>query len=580
MGKFFSARVAVTLPLVAVLVFGAVGAQAAPGDLDGSFGAGGTVVTPISPGVSHELADGMALQADGKIVVVGVAVISGSNDVSLTTRYNPDGSLDASFDGDGKVTTGFGAGTSFAHGVVIQPDGRIVVAGAANSSDSGNNFDFALVRYNADGSLDTSFGSGGMVTTDFGSYDSVMDIALQPDGRIVVAGWAHSARFGVARYNADGSLDASFDGDGMVMTDIGERGAWLQALAIQPDGRIVVAGCTRDWGGNNCDDFALARYNVDGGLDTTFGSSGIVITTIGTGTGDGVGSVLIQPDGRIVAVGISDSREVTREDVALVRYHPDGSLDTSFGAGGIVVTTLSPGADGALDAVLQPNGKIVAIGLADMGAETGFDFALVRYNPNGSLDTTFDNDGIVTTDVAGANTDAAFAGALQPDGKIVAAGWVATAGGYAFGLARYGGDPITNQPPVCTAVAPNISILATPNHALQLITLNGATDPDGDALTLTITGVTQDEPVNGTGDGDTSPDAQSGPASNQVYIRAERSGKGDGRVYRIAFTVTDSKGGTCSSTSTGSGSVTISVPRSQNGSAAVDSGAVFNSFGF
>lgn len=577
MGTFFSTRITVTLPLVAVLAFGTMGAQAAPGDLDGSFGAGGTVVTPISPGVSHELADGMALQADGKIVVVGFAVMPGGN-VFLVTRYNPDGSLDTTFDGDGKVTTGFGAGGSYAYAVVIQPDGKILVVGNADTPSSTN--DFGLARYNVDGSLDTSFGIGGKVTTNFGSYDFAADVALQTDGRIVAAGWANSSRFGVARYNADGSLDASFDGDGMVMTDIGERGAWLQALAIQPDGRIVVAGCTRDWGGNNCDDFALARYNVDGGLDTTFGSSGIVITTIGTGTGDGVGSVLIQPDGRIVAVGISDSHDATGEDVALARYYADGSLDASFGAGGIVVTTLSPGADGAMDAVLQPNGKIVAIGLADMGAETGFDFALVRYNPNGSLDTTFDNDGIVTTDVAGANTDAAFAGALQPDGKIVAAGWVATAGGYAFGLARYGGDPITNQPPVCTAVAPNISILATPNHALQLITLNGATDPDGDALTLTITGVTQDEPVNGTGDGDTSPDAQSGPASNQVYIRAERSGKGDGRVYRIAFTVTDSKGGTCSSTSTGSGSVTISVPRSQNGSAAVDSGAVFNSFGF
>jgi uncharacterized delta-60 repeat protein len=213
------------------------------------------------------------------------------------------GELDTSFDDDGMVTTDFG-GLDEALGVAIQADGKIVAAGRGTAVG-----DFALARYNRDGSLDTSFDGDGKVTTDFGSpFDVALGVAIQPDGRIVAAGTAAGDDFALARYNRDGTLDTSFDGDGKVTTDFGAMDAALGAPAIQPDGKIVAAGYTTAGG-----DFALARYNRDGSLDTSFDGDGKVTTDFGSPF-DVAAGVAMQPNGRIVAAGGDGG------DFALARY--------------------------------------------------------------------------------------------------------------------------------------------------------------------------------------------------------------------------------------------------------------------
>jgi uncharacterized delta-60 repeat protein len=376
-------------------------AAAAPGDLDASFDSDGKVTTDFG---SSESAFAVAVQPDGRIVAAG-----GSDGDFALARYNGDGSLDTSFDSDGKVTTDFGAFAG-ALAVAVQPDGRIVAAG-----ESGG--DFALARYNRDGSLDTSFDSDGKVTTDFGGSEVATAVAVQPDGRIVAAGFRDLVDFALARYNRDGGLDTTFDSDGKVTTDFGAAED-ASAVAIQPDGRIVAAGESQGGFGR---DFALARYNVDGSLDTSFDSDGKVTTDFGVL--DAASDVAIQPDGRIVAAGNSGGFGFSR-DFALARYNRDGSLDTSFDSDGKVTTDFG-GSEVATAVAVHPDGRCVAAGGSDE------DFALAGYKVDGSLDTSFDSDGKVTTDFGG--FEFASDVAIQPDGRIVAAG---NSGGD-FALARY-----------------------------------------------------------------------------------------------------------------------------------------------
>ena len=269
---------------------------------------------------------------------------------------------DPSFGSGGVVTTSIGGVDDEAHAVALQPDGKIIVGGYCQSSPLG----FALVRYNPDGSLDTSFGSGGKVTT--GNNGMVNALALQPDGKIVAAGesWNGSTNyvFALARYNADGSLDTSFGSGGVVMTTVfPSNSAQAYAVAVEPDGKIVVAGRAYD---AVREEFALARYNADGSLDTSFGSGGIVTTAFGTGDAAGYG-VVVQSDAKVVVAGYSSS-DPLHTDIALARYDANGSLDTSFGSGGTVTTAIGGADDEAYAVALQPDAKIVAAGESDAWA--------------------------------------------------------------------------------------------------------------------------------------------------------------------------------------------------------------------
>ena len=382
------------------------------GLLDTSFDTDGKVTTAVGSGNDH--ANSVAIQNDGKIVVAGYSVNGSINDFAIT-RYNANGLSDNTFGANGKVTTVIGTGNDIANSVAIQNDGKIVVVG---QSSNGINYDFAITRYSANGSLDTSFDTDGKLTTAIGSgNDQANSVAIQNDGKIVVAGQSLNGSnydFAITRYNANGSLDTSFDNDGKVTTAIGTGNDIAYSVAIQTDGKIVVAGYT---GTGVNSDFAVIRYNTNGSLDNSFDNDGIVTTAIGT-TSDIAYSVAIQSDGKIVVAGYTGI--VINSDFAVTRYNANGSLDTSFDMDGKVTTAIGTGTDIANSVAIQNDGKIVVTGYSSNGANN--DFAVTRYNANGSLDTGFDTDGIVTTDI-GSNSDLAKSVAIQNDGKIVVVGY-------------------------------------------------------------------------------------------------------------------------------------------------------------
>ena len=444
-------------------------AHAAAGDLDTSFGTGGIQTTPI--GTGSDFAFAVAIQTDGKIVAAGQGT-SGPSTVVAVARYTIDGALDPSFGTGGKQTTDIGAGIESAVGVAIQADGKIVVAGI---SSDGTNYDIAVVRYNTDGSLDTNadddplvhFDTDGIQTTPIGAGDDIATgIAIQTDGKIVIGGYSDNGTnydFAVVRYNTDGSLDTSFGTGGKQTTDIGAGNDVAEGVAIQSDGKIVTAGYSL----NGVDpDFAVVRYNTDGSLDTNadddppvhFDTDGIQTTPIGAGY-DLARAVVIQTDQKIVAGGTTDNG--TNYDFALVRYNTDGSLDTSFGTGGKQTTPIGAGDGSALEVVIQTDGKIVAAG---QGTNGTIDFAVVRYNPNGSLDTSFGTGGKQTTPI-GALDDRAYTVAIQANGNIVVAGASNNGTNYDIALVRYLGASAPINPPANIA-PPTITGTATVSSTL------------------------------------------------------------------------------------------------------------------
>jgi uncharacterized delta-60 repeat protein len=361
---------------------------AVPGALDTTFSSDGKARTNFTAG--DDAGNGIAVRPDGTIVVVG-----GANfDEFAVARYADDGTLDSTFSGNGEVRTDLSSGRDFANGVALQVDGKIVVAGRSG----GTGGRFGLVRYNTDGTLDTTFGVDGKVRTNFTAGDDVANgVALQPNGKIVVVGSANFDKFAVARYNDDGTLDSTFSTNGKLVTNFSIVSDWANAVAIQANGKIVAAGGD-----------GKVRTDFDAEQDVAFG-------------------VAIQTNGKIVAAGGGD---VSGPTFALARYNTNGTLDTSFSGNGKVRTDFSRGLDAAHGVVVQADGKIVAAGHA------GFDtFALARYTAGGALDSTFSGDGKLRTNFSRGH-DFANGAALQVDGKIVAAGRVGGRGGR-FGLARY-----------------------------------------------------------------------------------------------------------------------------------------------
>jgi uncharacterized delta-60 repeat protein len=396
----------------------AAGAQG--GALDSSFGGDGKVTTDVT--VRGDFATEVAIQGDGKIIVVGGASWE-KNPKFVLVRYNADGTLDTSFGGDGKVTTDFTRREDAAYGVAIQADGKIVAAGDAGLR-TGNSH-FALARYSSDGTLDTSFGGDGKVTTQFTRKDDpVSSLVIQSDGKIVVAGAAAwngtNGNFALARYNADGTLDTGFGGDGKVTSDFGGRREFANAIAVQTDGKLLAGGLVRFSKTAGRGRFELVRYNVDGTRDMGFSSDGR-LTTDFTRWHDSVQGLAVQVDGKIVAAGVAGYGG-SNPNFALARYDQDGALDATFGGDGKVTTNFTAGYDEAWDVELQPDGKIVAGG--DTAGEGGR-FAIARYDTNGALDVTFSGDGRAVTNFT-RHDDFAYGLALQADGDALlvgASGW-------------------------------------------------------------------------------------------------------------------------------------------------------------
>jgi uncharacterized delta-60 repeat protein len=340
-----------------------------------------------------------------------------------------DGDLDPTFGFGGKVVTDLGHSTDWANAVAIQPDGKIVVVGTTYKQNDYSSEDFAVARYNPDGTLDSTFGRGGKVRTDFPDLAAVpSSVVIQPDGKIVVAGgtfplFTFAGNFTIVRYNSNGRLDRSF-GDNGIVTTVFDAGSYAFAVALQSDGKIIAAGTVFvDFiiGEQSDTDFALARYNRDGSLDTTFGSGGLVSTDF-LGKEDDAFSVLIQPDGKIVAVG-SANDPATFYDFAAVRYLSNGTIDGTFGVSGTVKNDFGDqNFDRARSAVLQPDGKIVAAGFAISHGGGVQNFALARYRSDGVLDSSFGRTGMaqITFDSCCQSANQVL---LQADGKLIAVGY-------------------------------------------------------------------------------------------------------------------------------------------------------------
>lgn len=410
----------------------AASAAAAAGALDPAFGNGGMVVTDLG---GQDTGQAVATEPNGRIVVAGVTTSGGGFGDFGVARYRPDGSLDPAFGNGGIAQTDFAGGYDAATAVAIQ-NGKILALG---QTGVGFSADFGLVRYKPNGSLDGSFGNGGKVTTDFGavlpSDDAAGALAVEHGGKILAAGGVFtngSAGFAVARYRRDGSLDPSFGTGGKVIVDFGP-GLHPSApgLVILSDGRIVVGGSS-NFGATSLYSFTLVMLRSDGALDQSFGNSGIVTTSFGPGPLAPealLGDIALQK-GNIVAGGSAITAAGTTE-FALARYDLSGNLDPSFGAGGKVLTGFG-GTQAQIQGLELDGPLLVAAGYATTGI--GTDLALARYQPNGSLDTTFGLGGEVLTDFGGSD----LGNGLTLDGAgIVVAGQTDAGGSYDFALARY-----------------------------------------------------------------------------------------------------------------------------------------------
>ncbi len=407
--------------------------QAAAGDLDPTFGISGKVTTDFSTNLDD--AQAIMIQPDGKIIAAGTNGV----DFALA-RYNIDGSLDLTFATNGKTTTDFfGVPEDRVFSIALQPDGKIIAAGRARSNiNSTNPLGFAMARYNSDGSLDGSFGSGGKVYTQIlGQQDVARAIAIQSDGKIVLAGSAVNSGstfdLAVARYNSDGSLDSTFGVGGRLTINTG-GGSGAFAVSTQSDGKIIVAGSF--FNSVTGFDFALLRFNNDGVLDATFGNNGLTTTDFFNHPLDEAFAMAMQPDGKIILAGVTGDSGITFRDFALARYSPNGVLDSTFGNDGRVMTDFSGNLDIANGVAVQADGKIVAGGSINTFSIDS-DFALARYNSNGSLDPFFGMGGKITVDFSG-KLDQVSEVAIQSDGKIVVAGNSFNSGGIDsdFALAR------------------------------------------------------------------------------------------------------------------------------------------------
>ncbi|HVK85840.1 MAG TPA: hypothetical protein VM513_17090 [Kofleriaceae bacterium] len=359
-----------------------------------------------------------------------IGTAAAQSEISVTV-IGPPGSLDTSFAG-GRVMLGPGGSDDYGYAVAVQADGKVVVAGRSAERLG----DFALIRLERDGQLDLTFGDNGRVLTDFaGKSDEIHAIALQPDGKIVAAGVTTGATtsndFALARYLPNGTLDPDFGNGGKVMTVLGNDSDNANALVLQADGKIVVGGDSNRGASQTGVDFALVRYLPSGALDTGFGDQGISFTAINAnGARDSIYALAlqtIQGEERILAAG-------GEGDFSVVRYDGDGFIDNTFNFDSGMLSNIFGSTIGAARAItLTPSGSIVLAG------QVQNDVALVQLDDSGHLDPLFGTGGKVITKISTTNWDAAQAVTIDSLGKIVVAGWVYEGASSAgnFALLRY-----------------------------------------------------------------------------------------------------------------------------------------------
>lgn len=386
-----------------------------------------------------------ALQPDGRIVLGGYG--SCGNFVCFAViRYTEDGALDTTFNGNGKVVTAFGNSKSYISAVEIQSDGKIVAAGyAAYRHPTGSYFSrvFALARYNPDGSLDNSFGEGGKVQTNLRSYLSELKaLAIAPDGKIVVAGRSNSSAV-VARYNADGTLDNTFAKNGRFTYS---PSLVANAVLVQPDGKIVFAGY-RSGNPSHYTNYLTARLNENGSFDTSFNGSGIASAPTSL-PGTYIAHALVrQPDGKLLVSGSWYGY------AGMYRYNPDGTLDKNFGTGGFSYFYSNPNYH---KIAIQSDGKIILAAGNYQRPLGRRGFLLIRLNPNGTVDQQINTSGMIIT-ALGKGEDIATGVVIQPSGRVVATGYSSDS----TGLGRFAAVGYTPEARLDDTFGNNGKVLST-----------------------------------------------------------------------------------------------------------------------
>lgn len=391
---------------------------AQPFNFDPAFGENGyALVNSDLDGAMNEIAS----LPDGSVLCAGLARATNNAFDYFLCKFSSNGIRDTTFGNAGYLTTPVSADADRAHAFALQADGKIVVAGFAFIN---GNWDFSVVRYHPDGSFDQDFGANGIVTTDLheGLDDFAYDIKIQPDGKIVVAGYTYTGSnttegdLALVRYLPNGALDESFGEDGIFISSYPGNDR-ASAMLILPDGKILCSGWEAS-PNTGYATFMLTQYTTDGVADSGFGQNGRVTTNVGAYFNLAY-DLLLQPDGKIVVAGNSFTG-ITNNMVA-VRYHPDGSLDLSFGFFGIVIFSEFETSE-AFAIAQQPDGKLLLAG--SVGAYPFQDFAVLRLMPNGAPDFSFGVNGflaLVRGGLAG-NSDELYCIALQADGAILAAG--------------------------------------------------------------------------------------------------------------------------------------------------------------
>ncbi len=501
------------------LAWAAFALHAQQGSLDPTFANGGIGRYSFTPESDATIPHAFMVQPDGKIILGGV-ITTGSNTNFAILRLNSDGTLDNSFSGDGKFTLDLRP-TEYLMSFAIRPDGKIVCAGWLDNSGSGN--DGVVFQLTTDGNLDNSFsGDGIQIVSMSNGYDRVYAIRLQPDAKIVGVGPGNNGMMAF-RLNTDGSPDLSFGVNGFKSTATGSQ---AYACALQPDGKVLIGGSFP---------FTVMRLNTDGSFDNSFSGDGKQFAFTSTTSEVYPHGLALQPDGKIVATGFSNN------STAVVRLNPDGSFDNSFSDDGQLTIPIGRTFDAGFGVAVLPSGKIM-VGTRNFSG-SGRDFALIRLNANGTLDNSFDGDGIATTGSPNFN-EVEIALAMQTDGKILLAGYGPSAasaknqfivmrfiGESGFTLTCPGNQNVNAPSGTCTGVVNGISPTISPAYnGDTTYTLSGATtgsgsgDVSGTVFNKGVTAVTYTLPALGL---TCSFNVTVNASSNIYYLDSDGDGFGD-----------------------------------------------------
>ena len=406
--------------LISLLLVTVINTFAQDGAPDPTFGGGdGLVYHSIFEGKPSQ-GWSIDIQPDHKILVAGSTLGPDGKGHAFVSRYNEDGSLDNSFNGSGILLPEVPGYNSYAGGIKMQPDGKIVMCTA--SYDSTSRF-ITVMRFTEDGVPDNSFDGDGQSTAIIESeYMDISTMVLQSDGKILIGGYegaSLSDSFMVVRFLSTGGLDHSFAGDGVVVTGVGEDYTDVNSLTMQSDGKILATGYAT-FNGN--EDFAVVRYNSNGTLDNSFSGDGIAHVTI-SDHDDRLYCSLVQPDSKIVVAGYAYNNLTGRESFAVARLNPDGTPDNTFHGDGIALIYITDDFDHIFSMVRQPDGKLILAGEVHAGAhDYGFTMAIARITENGVLDHTFDGDGVYILPPSDTIESEIYASVLQSDGKIISTG--------------------------------------------------------------------------------------------------------------------------------------------------------------